>query len=82
MLKFFEIGVQWQRDSMSTPEANHRFYKSCKACADKGLCGDCDHCPIRGAHRFMLETFALKQEVEQEIALRKMQQRIAVPVRG
>lgn len=69
--KFFEIGVQRQHDATSTPEANRQFFRSCEACASKGFCDNCDQCPIKGAHRFMLETFAIKQEVEHAMALRK-----------
>ena len=66
MTRFQQSGVDRQHESITQSESDRNFEKSCRLCASRGMCGDCDSCPIAAAHRFVSDTFRLVSEIERE----------------
>lgn len=66
MTRFQEVGVDRQHNSATPAESDRNFENSCKLCASRGMCGDCDNCPIAAAHKFVSDTFRLVSEIKRE----------------
>lgn len=52
---FIRRGIEYQEDSVTKAEATRNFEISCRMC--KGLCVECDQCPIAKAHEMKLQLF-------------------------
>ena len=62
MIKFEQIGVNFQYNATSLQEANKFFKYSCDCCCNKGIKLECDRCAIAHAHSLVVAYFADKKE--------------------
>lgn len=62
MIKFEQIGVNFQNESVTIKEAQWKFSRSCEICCNRGLHIDCERCAISVAHK--LTVAALTKETD------------------
>ena len=62
MIKFEQIGVNFQHEATSLQEANKFFKYSCDCCCNKGIKLECDRCAISHVHSLVVAYFADKKE--------------------
>ena len=64
MIKFEQIGVNFQYEAESKGKANSAFKQSCNICCNKGIHLDCDKCAIAVAHSLVIAAF---DDIEREV---------------
>jgi hypothetical protein len=57
MIKFEQVGVNFQYEATSLQEANKAFKYSCDCCCNKGIKLECDKCAIACAHSLVVAYF-------------------------
>ena len=57
MIKFEQIGVNFQHEATSLQEANKFFKYSCDCCCNKGIKLECDRCAIAHVHSLVVAYF-------------------------
>lgn len=62
MLKFEQIGVNYQYDANNIHEANKAFKYSCECCCSKGIRLECDRCKIAVVHNLVVAYFNDKEQ--------------------
>lgn len=61
MIKFEQVGVNFQYEATSLQEANKLFKYSCDCCCNKGIKLECDRCAIACAHSLVVAYFDGKE---------------------
>lgn len=57
MIKFEQVGVNFQHEATSLYEANKAFKYSCDCCCNKGIKLECDKCAIVHVHSLVVAYF-------------------------
>ena len=73
-IKFINVGIERQQNSVTIDEATRNYARSCEWCAKKGYNFeyDCDYsCPITIAHRDKLDTILTLRQIEHQKMVRK-----------